>query len=97
MSLTPLTHEEIEAALAGLPGWRHEEDKLKKTFRFQDFREAVSFIVRLAFDAEKHGHHPELSNVYHTVNIALTTHDAGNRVTDKDVALARAIEAFSWV
>ena len=97
MSFTALTQDEIEAALAELPGWRHEDDRLKKTFRFQDFKEAVSFIVRMAFDAEKLGHHPELRNVYHTVDIALTTHDAGNRVTDMDVGLARAIEAFSWV
>ena len=97
MSFTPLTQGEIEAALSELPGWRHEDDRLMKTFRFQDFKEAVSFIVRMAFDAEKLGHHPELRNVYHTVDIALTTHDAGNRVTNMDVGLARAIEAFSWV
>ena len=97
MSFTPLTQDEIEAALSELPGWRHEEDKLKKTFRFQNFREAVSFIVRMSFSAEEHNHHPELRNVYHTVDIALTTHDAGNRVTDMDVGLARAIKDFSWV
>ena len=97
MSFTPLTQEEIDAALAELPGWRHEDDRLKKTFQFQDFREAVSFIVRMAFDAESIGHHPELRNVYHTVEIALTTHDAGNKVTNKDTDLARAIEKFSWV
>ncbi len=97
MAFEPLTTQQIAEALAGLPGWRHEEDKLKKTFRFQNFREAVSFIVRMAFEAEEHNHHPELRNVYHTVDIALTTHDAGNRVTDMDVGLARAIEDFSWV
>ena len=97
MPFTPLTQAEIDAALAELPGWRLEGDKLKKTFQFQDFREAVSFIVRMAFDAESIGHHPELRNVYHTVDIALTTHDAGNKVTHKDVDLARAIETFSWV
>ena len=97
MALTPLTSQQIDEALAELPGWRHEDDRLKKTFRFQDFKEAVSFIVRMAFDAEKLGHHPELRNVYHTVDIALTTHDAGNKVTDKDTDLARAIEHFSWV
>ena len=83
MARTPLTQQEIDAALAGLPGWRLEGDKLKKTFQLRNFREAVSFIVRLAFDAEAHDHHPELRNVYHTVDIALTTHDAGNKVTQK--------------
>ncbi len=97
MALTPLTQAEIDAALAELPGWQHEGDKLVKTFRFTNFREAVSFIVRMAFEAEALGHHPELRNVYHTVDIALTTHDAGNKVTQKDTDLARAIEHFSWV
>ena len=97
MARTPLTSPEVEDALAGLPGWRHEDEALKKTFRLGDFREAVSFIVRLAFEAEALDHHPNLHNVYNTVDIALTTHDAGNRVTAMDVKLARAIEAFSWV
>jgi len=83
--------------LNDLPGWQHTGDKLQKTFRFQSFREAVSFIVRLAFHAEALNHHPELHNVYSTVEVALTTHDAGNKVTEMDVALARALEGFSWV
>lgn len=96
-SREPLTSQQIAEALADLPGWRHEDDRLKKTFRFQNFREAVSFIVRMSFEAEERDHHPELRNVYHTVDVALTTHDAGNRVTGMDIALARAIEEFSWV
>ena len=97
MAFTPLTQQEIDAALAELPGWRLEGDKLVKTFRFKNFREAVSFIVRMAFEAEALDHHPELRNVYHTVDIALTTHEAGNKVTANDTDLARAIEQFSWV
>ena len=97
MARTPLTQAEIDEALAELPEWRLEGDKLVKTFRFKNFREAVSFIVRMAFEAEALNHHPELRNVYHTVDIALTTHDAGNKVTAKDIDLARAVEHFSWV
>ena len=97
MKRTPLSPTDIDAALANLPGWRYEDSRLKKTFRFKNFREAVSFIVRLSFEAEARDHHPELRNVYHSVDIALTTHDAGHRVTGKDVDLARAIEQFSWV
>ena len=93
----PLTTNEVQAALAELPGWSYEGDRLNKTFRFKDFREAVSFIVRLAFHAEALDHHPDLRNVYNRVEIALTTHDAGNKVTRKDLELARAIESFSWV
>jgi len=93
----PLSSGEIEEALTQLPGWRYEADQLRKTFRFSNFREAISFIVRLSFEAETADHHPELRNVYHTVDVALTTHDAGNRVTLMDVDLASAIESFSWI
>ncbi len=93
----PLTPPQIEEALAELPGWRFEDDRLKKTFTVGDFRAAVGFIVRLAFCAEALDHHPELRNVYNAIDLALTTHDAGNKVTEMDVKLARAIEAFSWV
>lgn len=94
---TPLSADEIEDALADLEGWRHEDDKLKKTFELSDFRAAISFIVRMAFYAEEMNHHPELENVYNTVNVALTTHDAGGKVTETDIELAQKIEDFSWV
>jgi 4a-hydroxytetrahydrobiopterin dehydratase len=93
----PLSQEEIQQALAELPGWSWSDDKLKKTFTFGGFREAVGFIVRLAFSAEEMNHHPELHNIYDTVDIALATHDAGDVVTQRDVKLAKAIEDLSWV
>ncbi len=93
----PLSREAIEAALAELPGWSYVEDRLQKTYTFGSFREAVSFIVRIAFEAEQLNHHPELHNVYNRVTLALTTHAAGNRVTARDVELARAIERIAWV
>lgn len=96
-SRTPLSADQIDEALADLDGWRHEDDKLKKTFEFSDFRAAISFIVRMAFYAEELNHHPEIENVYNIVNIALTTHDADGKVTEMDVALAEKIESFSWV
>ena len=92
-----LQEHEIQEALQTLPGWTFEDDKLQKTFAFKDFTAAVSFIVRMAFHAEALNHHPELHNVYNKVEIALTTHDAGDKVTRKDVQLAQAIEDFSWV
>ena len=97
MPAEPLTEEQIDEALQEFDGWRFEDDQLKKTFELKDFRAAVSFIVRMAFYAEEMNHHPDVHNVYNTVDIALTTHDAGNKVTEKDVRLARAIEDFSWV
>lgn len=88
----PLSDDQIRSALGDLPGWTHADDALAKTFTLGDFRAALAFIVRVGFEAEERDHHPNLSNVYNRVEIALTTHDAGNRVTQKDVDLARAIE-----
>ena len=96
-SRDPLSDDEIQDALADLDGWTHEDDKLTKTFEFSNFREAISFIVRLSFYAEEMMHHPELKNVYNTVDVALTTHDAGGKVTEMDVELASKIEDFVWV
>ena len=92
----PLTDAQIEQALAELPGWRYEDGKLRCEHVFGDFKEAMSFIVRLAFHAEQQQHHPEIFNVYNKVRLALNTHDAGGRVTQKDVKLARTIADFAW-
>jgi len=72
--------------------WAEDDNKLKKTFEFKNFQEAFAFMTRIAFLAESHNHHPNWSNVYNKVFIELTTHDAGNTVTDKDRKLAEAID-----
>lgn len=92
---TPLAPDQVDDALTGLAGWTYEDDQLRKRFTFADFREAVAFIVRVAFEAEAMDHHPDLHNVYNRVDIALATHDAGNKVTEMDVRLARAIEGLA--
>jgi len=92
---TPLTEENIEAALKDLPGWAYGSGKLNKTYKLGDFREALAFIVRIGLEAESANHHPELFNVYNTVQISLSTHDADGKVTQKDVDLAKAIEGVS--
>jgi 4a-hydroxytetrahydrobiopterin dehydratase len=97
MSRKPMTDAEIAAELPALPGWAHSDDALRKRFVFGAFPEAISFITRLAFEAERRDHHPEICNVWATVDIAINTHDAGNKVTAADVELAKAIEAISWV
>jgi len=74
--------------------WTEKDDKLQRSFRFRDFSEAFAFMTRVALIAEKMDHHPEWSNVYNTVNIALNTHSAGSKVTDKDRKLAAAIDAL---
>ena len=94
---TPLTAAEISAALATLPGWSDERDALAKSFQFGSFREAMSFMVRVSFEAEAMDHHPEWTNVYNRVAIRLNTHDAGGKITAKDVELAQRVQKISWV
>jgi 4a-hydroxytetrahydrobiopterin dehydratase len=81
------------AALKDLAGWREEtaRDAIVKTFVFGDFVEAFGFMTKAALVAERMDHHPEWSNVYKTVNVLLTTHDAGG-LTMKDIELARAMD-----
>ncbi len=94
---TPLTDQAIAAACQSLPDWKHAADALVKTFTFGSFREALGFMLRVGFEAEELDHHPDWSNVYNRVVIRLNTHDAGGKVTAKDVELARRIEKISWV
>ncbi len=74
--------------------WKEEDNQLKRTFEFADFVEAFAFMSKVALIAEKMDHHPNWSNVYNTVEIALSTHSAGDVVTDKDRELAAAIDKF---
>lgn len=71
--------------------WREENDSLNVDLVFMDFAEAWAFMTEVAIHAEKQRHHPEWSNVYNKVSIRLTTHDAGNTITDKDRRLAKTI------
>lgn len=71
--------------------FKEEDNRLKANFKFEDFITAFSFMTEVAFWAEKQAHHPNWTNVYNTVEIELTTHDAGNTVTPKDHKLAKKI------
>jgi len=93
----PLTDVEITAARATLPGWACAPEAIEKSFKFGSFREALAFMVRVGFEAEALDHHPEWTNVYNRVVIRLNTHDAGGKVTAKDVELAQRIQRISWV
>ena len=72
--------------------WTEQNNRLKKNFKFKDFSEAFAFMTRVALIAEKMDHHPLWTNVYNTVNIELSTHDAGDIVTDRDRKFAKAID-----
>jgi 4a-hydroxytetrahydrobiopterin dehydratase len=90
-----LDEDERAIALDELGDWDFDEgrDALTRQFVFGDFSEAFAFMARVAMLAEKADHHPEWSNVYNRVDIALTTHDAGG-LSHRDVDLAKAIDAL---
>ena len=91
-----LTPQERDEALKALPDWAYDEAAraIRRSFRFRDFSEAFGFMTRVALAAEKADHHPEWSNVWNRVEIALTTHDAGG-LTGRDLDLARKIDALA--
>ena len=72
--------------------WKEVDNKLTRTFKFADFNEAFGFMTRVALIAEKMDHHPTWTNTWNTVSFELSTHDAGNKVTDRDRKLAEAID-----
>ncbi len=74
--------------------WKEEDNKLYRKFQFKDFSEAFAFMTRVALEAEKMNHHPLWTNVWSTVEIWLSTHDAGNIVTDRDRKLSKKIDAL---
>jgi 4a-hydroxytetrahydrobiopterin dehydratase len=85
-----------QAALDGLTGWSPVQgrDAIAKRFVFKDFNQAFGWMARVALLVEKMDHHPEWANVYKTVDVTLSTHDAGG-VTELDVALAKAMDAMA--
>ena len=89
-----LSDSHIQEALDSLKGWALVEGKLHKEFKFTDFMEAFAFMTRCAILAEKMNHHPEWFNVYNTVRVDLTTHDAGG-ITEYDITLAKQMNAFA--
>ena len=74
--------------------WQEKKDTLYQKFTFKDFSEAFAFMTRAALAAEKMNHHPTWKNTYNTVEIWLSTHDAGSKITDKDQKLAKKIDAL---
>ena len=91
-----LNDAEREEALGGLPGWSWDPDAkaIRRRFEFRDFSEAFAFMTRVALAAEKADHHPDWSNSWNRVDVALSTHSEGG-VTRRDVDLARQIDALT--
>lgn len=91
-----LTEDARRTAIAGLAGWSEVpgRDAVQKTFKFSDFNEAFGFMARVALVAERMDHHPEWRNVWNTVEVVLSTHDAGG-LTQKDVDLATRMNGIA--
>lgn len=86
-----LSEQEINNNLEDLDGWEYKDGAIHTSLEFENFKEAFSVMVRIAFEAESQQHHPEWTNVYKELFISLSTHEAGG-ITEKDFRLARSIE-----
>lgn len=87
------SQEGIEANLKSLQGWKYNGHALEKTFNFKDFIETFAFMTRIALLAEKNNHHPDWQGGYNTLNIQLSSHDAGG-ITSRDFKLASLIDSL---
>jgi 4a-hydroxytetrahydrobiopterin dehydratase len=87
-----LTEEQIAAALAELPGWQQDDNRLRRIREFDDFAGAMRHVHRIADLAEARNHHPEILVQYRTVTLTLWSHDVGG-ITERDLAFARAVES----
>jgi len=74
------------------PNWNEVDGKLERNFEFKDFSESLDFINKLAVICESENHHPEINWIYNKINLKLSTHDAGDIVTEKDIKLANLID-----
>ena len=92
--MTKLSPQAVDTALETLRGWVLKDAKLHKTLTFSSFNEAFGFLCRVALQAERLNHHPELCSVYRKVTVALSTHDVGG-VSELDVELARFIDTLN--
>ena len=86
-----MSDKEIKDKIEYLNNWKLVKNKLYGSYEFNDFKEAFSFITKIATLAEKHNHHPEINNIYNKVNIKLTTHDIGG-ISKKDIKILNLIE-----
>jgi 4a-hydroxytetrahydrobiopterin dehydratase len=92
--MSALSDIEIQRGLGGLPGWARKGDTLVKSYHFATFPAGIDFLRRVADVAEEMQHHPDIDIRYTKVSFVLSTHDAGG-ITNKDLALARAIEEMA--
>lgn len=87
-----LTQEEISEGLKNLPGWKFENDKISKEFKFNDFMDSLSFVNEMTPIFEEQDHHPDIHIMYSKILFGLHRFDAGGKVTDRDLFIAGEIE-----
>jgi 4a-hydroxytetrahydrobiopterin dehydratase len=89
-----LSDDEIRSGLEKLPGWERQDDEIQKQYELASFPDAIAFVTRVGFLAEKANHHPDLDVRWRKVRVALSTHDEGG-ITGRDLALAGEIEGVA--
>lgn len=92
--IKPLKQKDIETFTSDHTNWSVADDALISSFKFKNFTEAFGFLTQVAILSEKQNHHATIENTYNRVKLTLTTHDAGNTITEKDIKLATAIEGL---
>jgi 4a-hydroxytetrahydrobiopterin dehydratase len=96
MATVALSDAQITDGLQGLAGWEREGDTLVKTFKLPTYAAGLLFASMVGAIAEGHDHHPDMTIGYKTVRVSFSTHDAGNKISQKDLTLATAIEALPY-
>lgn len=91
--MKPFSEEKVIELLKEFEGWSYNENAIHTSLEFDDFKDTFSVMTRIAFEAEKLNHHPDWTNIYNTLQISLSTHDAGG-VTNKDFELAKIIDTL---
>lgn len=96
MPTPALSNQEITTALADLDGWERHSDSLVKTFSLPSYAAGLMFATLVGAIAEGHDHHPDMTVGYKKVTVSFSTHDAGDKISQKDVDMARAINALPY-
>ncbi len=94
--MNALTDEQITQALGELNGWSRDGDKLTKTYQLDSYPAGLAFATAAGIACDGLGHHPDMYVGYKKVTVEFTTHDAGSKITEKDVEAARAVEALGY-
>ena len=96
MATHALSTESVQEALSELNGWEHDDNMITKTYEFDSYLAGVAFAAAVGTVAEGRDHHPDMLVTWRKVKVSFTTHDAGSKVTQKDVDAAQAVEALGY-